>query len=228
MTPRPGIWKVPSCWSWMRALLNRKPTRFSWSRILAGPTAPCTFSAGSGCECGVEAGLRALVARCTTEPWTQTSQSSCAVFSRKAGLRQDLSGASSSERKWSRAPAPGQELRMSIFRVRNFACDTGNRFLHQDHTTVVVTDFYTESRPNDVTSSFAPNEQSLMLHFTQNIQVRQQWRWACNLRFCATHNMGGLATLFTNHQQHTNTMSTANHSVSKYRNQLQNLKKTIL
>ena len=32
---------------------------------------------------------------------------------------------------------------------------------------------------------------SLMFHFTQNIQVRQQWRWACNLWFCATHNMGG-------------------------------------
>ena len=26
------------------------------------------------------------------------------------------------------------------------------------------------------------NRQSLMFHFTQNIQVRQQWRWACNLR----------------------------------------------
>ena len=35
--------------------------------------------------------------------------------------------------------------------------------------------------------------------------------------------MGGLATPFTNHQQHTNTMSTANHSVSKYRNQAQKL-----
>ena len=62
-----------------------------------------------------------------------------------------------------------------------------------------------------------------MFHFTQNIQVRQQWRWACNLRFCATHNMGGLATPYTNHQQHTNTMSTANHSVSKYRIQAQKL-----
>ena len=71
---------------------------------------------------------------------------------------------------------------------------------------------------------------SLMFHFTQNIQVRQQWRWACNLQqwrwacnlwFCATHNMGGLATPFTNHQQHTNTMSTANHSASKYRTQTQ-------
>ena len=64
---------------------------------------------------------------------------------------------------------------------------------------------------------------SLMFHFTQNIQVRQQWRWACNLWFCATHNMGGLATPFTNHQQHTNTMCTANHSASKYRNQTQKL-----
>ena len=62
-----------------------------------------------------------------------------------------------------------------------------------------------------------------MFHFTQNIQVKQQWRWACNLRFCATHNMGGLATPYTNHQQHTNTMSTANHSASKYRNQVQKL-----
>ena len=35
---------------------------------------------------------------------------------------------------------------------------------------------------------------SLMFRFTQNIQVWQQWRWACNLWFCATHNMGGLAT----------------------------------
>ena len=35
--------------------------------------------------------------------------------------------------------------------------------------------------------------------------------------------MGGLATPFTNHQQHTNTMSTANHSASKYRNQTQKL-----
>ena len=35
--------------------------------------------------------------------------------------------------------------------------------------------------------------------------------------------MGGLATPFTNHQQHTNTISTANHSVSKYRNQAQKL-----
>ena len=35
--------------------------------------------------------------------------------------------------------------------------------------------------------------------------------------------MGGLATPYTNHQQHTNTMSTANHSVSKYRNQVQKL-----
>ena len=35
--------------------------------------------------------------------------------------------------------------------------------------------------------------------------------------------MGGLATPFTNHQQHTNTMSTANHSVSKYRNEAQKL-----
>ena len=34
--------------------------------------------------------------------------------------------------------------------------------------------------------------------------------------------MGGLATPFINHQ-HTNTMSTANHSVSKYRNQAQKL-----
>ena len=62
-----------------------------------------------------------------------------------------------------------------------------------------------------------------MFNFTQNIQVRQQWRWACNLWFCAKHNMGGLATLYTNRQQHTNTMSTANHSVSKYRNQAQKL-----
>ena len=62
-----------------------------------------------------------------------------------------------------------------------------------------------------------------MFHFTQNIKVRQQWRWACNLRLCATHNMGGLAAPYTNHQQHTNTMSTANHSVSKYRNQAQKL-----
>ena len=70
---------------------------------------------------------------------------------------------------------------------------------------------------------------SLMFHFTQNIQVRQQWRWAFNLWFCATHNMGGLATPYTNHQQHTNTMSTANHSVSKYRNQAQTTwRKTIL
>ena len=51
---------------------------------------------------------------------------------------------------------------------------------------------------------------------------QQQWRWACNLWFCATHNMGGLAPPppppppGTNHQEHTN-MSTANHSVSKYR-----------
>ena len=66
-------------------------------------------------------------------------------------------------------------------------------------------------------------ERFINFHFTQNIQVRQQWRWACNLCFCATHNMGGLATLHTNHQQHTNTMSTANHSVSKYRNQAQRL-----
>ena len=35
--------------------------------------------------------------------------------------------------------------------------------------------------------------------------------------------MGGLATPFTNHQQHTDTMPTANHSVSKYRNQAQKL-----
>ena len=35
--------------------------------------------------------------------------------------------------------------------------------------------------------------------------------------------MGGLATPYTNHQQHTHTMSTANHSVSKYRNQAQKL-----
>ena len=70
---------------------------------------------------------------------------------------------------------------------------------------------------------------SLMFHFTQNIQVRQQWRWACNLWFCATHNMDGLATPYTNHQQHTNTMSTADHSVSKYRNQAQKTwRKTIL
>ena len=62
-----------------------------------------------------------------------------------------------------------------------------------------------------------------MFHFTQNIHVRQQWRWACNLWFCATHNMGGLATPYTNHQQHTNTMCTANHSASKYRNQVQKL-----
>ena len=39
---------------------------------------------------------------------------------------------------------------------------------------------------------------SLMFHFTQNIQVRQQWRWACSLWFCATHNMGLLATPYTN------------------------------
>ena len=77
---------------------------------------------------------------------------------------------------------------------------------------------------------FSPEKTlSLMFHLTQNIQIRQQWRWACNLRgepvmwFYATHNMGGLATPFTNHQQHTNTMSTANHSVSKYRNQAQKL-----
>ena len=35
--------------------------------------------------------------------------------------------------------------------------------------------------------------------------------------------MGGLATLYTNHQRQTNTMSTANHSVSTYRNQAQKL-----
>ena len=62
-----------------------------------------------------------------------------------------------------------------------------------------------------------------MFHFTQNIQVRQQWRWACNVWFCATHNIGGPATLYTNHQQHINTMSTANHSASKCRNQAQRL-----
>ena len=39
----------------------------------------------------------------------------------------------------------------------------------------------------------------------------------------AQHSMGGLATPYTNHQQHTNMMSTANHSVSKYRNQAQKL-----
>ena len=63
-----------------------------------------------------------------------------------------------------------------------------------------------------------------------NIQVRQQFRAACNLWFCATHNMGGLASPYTNHPQHTNTMSTANHSVSKYmyRNQAQNLKENNL
>ena len=33
--------------------------------------------------------------------------------------------------------------------------------------------------------------------------------------------MGGLATPYANHQQHSNTMSTANYSVSKYRNQAQ-------
>ena len=60
---------------------------------------------------------------------------------------------------------------------------------------------------------------SLTFRFTQNIQVRQQWRWARNLRFSTTHNTGGLATLYTNHQQHTNTMSTANYRVSRYRNQ---------
>ena len=43
-------------------------------------------------------------------------------------------------------------------------------------------------------SFLSKNPGSLMFHFTQNIQVRQQWRWACNLWFCATHNMGGLAT----------------------------------
>ena len=40
--------------------------------------------------------------------------------------------------------------------------------------------------------------------------------------------MGGLATPYTNHQQHTNTMSTANHSVSKYRNQVQKLEENNL
>ena len=35
--------------------------------------------------------------------------------------------------------------------------------------------------------------------------------------------MGGLATHYTNHQQHINTMFTANHSASKYRNQAQKL-----
>ena len=64
--------------------------------------------------------------------------------------------------------------------------------------------------------------------FHTKYPVRQQWRWACNqwacnLCFCATHNMGGLATPYTNHQQHTNTLSTANHSASKYRNQAQKL-----
>ena len=63
--------------------------------------------------------------------------------------------------------------------------------------------------------------------FHTNIQVRQQWRWACNLWFCATHNMGGLATLYIHHQTHTNTMSTANHSVSKYRNQAQKLEEKL-
>ena len=72
-------------------------------------------------------------------------------------------------------------------------------------------------------SSSDRKERSLMFHFTQNIQVRQQWRWAGNLWFCATHHMGGLATPYTNHQQHINMMSTANHSASKYRNQAQKL-----
>ena len=62
-----------------------------------------------------------------------------------------------------------------------------------------------------------------MFHFAHNIQVRQQWRWACNLWLCAIHNMGGLATPYANHQYHTNTMSTANQSVSKYRHQAQKL-----
>ena len=35
--------------------------------------------------------------------------------------------------------------------------------------------------------------------------------------------MGGLATPYTNHQQHTSTMSTANHSVSKFRNPAQKI-----
>ena len=35
--------------------------------------------------------------------------------------------------------------------------------------------------------------------------------------------MGGLATQYTNHQQHIHTMSTANYSASKYRNQAQKL-----
>ena len=69
----------------------------------------------------------------------------------------------------------------------------------------------------------------LPYNFTQNIQVRQQlrwldllWRWACNLWFCSAHNMGGLATLYTN-DQHTNRISRANHWLSRHRNQAQKL-----
>ena len=50
-------------------------------------------------------------------------------------------------------------------------------------------------------------------------QIRQQRRWACSLWFCTTHSMDGHATLYTKHQPHTNTLSTAKHQVSRYRNQ---------
>ena len=64
---------------------------------------------------------------------------------------------------------------------------------------------------------------SLVPHVPFHTKYPSQTAVPCNLWFCATHNMGGLATPYNNHQQHTNTMSTANYSVSKYRNQAQKL-----
>ena len=66
------------------------------------------------------------------------------------------------------------------------------------HTMVVIWRFWSfflqlqilQTGLAEITETLA----SLMFHFTKNIQIRQQWPWACNLWFCATHNMGGLAT----------------------------------